>query len=155
MPFDELTASELYGVLGLRQAVFVVEQGVPYQDIDGRDREAMHLLCLREGNVRGYLRILPKDVFETGFYSFGRVVVDPNARKLGLGRALVVNALAYLESVCEGYPIKISSQLYLKEFYESFEFCAIGTSYIEDLLPHIAMIRGQATHNSPGGQPIS
>jgi ElaA protein len=140
-PFEGLTTSELYAVLGLRQAVFVVEQAVPYRDIDDRDQTATHLLCWWEGSLCGYLRILPKDVFEKGCYSFGRVVVDPNARRVGLGRALVGKALAHLDDSGDACVIKISSQLYLKEFYESFGFRAVGRPYIEDLLPHIAMIR--------------
>jgi len=35
--FDELTAQELYEILCIRSAVFVVEQECIYQDIDGKD----------------------------------------------------------------------------------------------------------------------
>jgi ElaA protein len=36
--------------------------------------------------------------------------------------------------------IKISAQLYLKDFYNSFGFKTTGSSYLEDGIPHIAMI---------------
>jgi ElaA protein len=38
-------------------------------------------------------------------------------------------------------PIKIGAQLYLKEFYGSFGFEAIGSIYLEDDIEHIHMIR--------------
>ena len=42
--FDALILTELYAVLQLRSEVFVVEQACIFQDMDGADGEAMHLL---------------------------------------------------------------------------------------------------------------
>ncbi|MGE5942982.1 MAG: GNAT family N-acetyltransferase, partial [Flavobacteriales bacterium] len=42
--FNELSTQELYAMLQLRCAVFVVEQNCVYQDIDGKDQKAMHVL---------------------------------------------------------------------------------------------------------------
>ena len=42
--FSELTLDELYRVLALREQVFVVEQKSIYQDADGYDFAAHHLL---------------------------------------------------------------------------------------------------------------
>lgn len=42
--FDQLHIEELYDLLQLRSEVFVVEQDCVYQDIDGKDREALHIL---------------------------------------------------------------------------------------------------------------
>ena len=36
--FDELTVHELYEILKIRSAVFVVEQNCAYQDLDGVDK---------------------------------------------------------------------------------------------------------------------
>ena len=44
-PFNELYASELYQLLQLRSEVFVVEQNCVYQDIDGKDEIALHVLA--------------------------------------------------------------------------------------------------------------
>ena len=43
--FDELTPDELYDILRLREAVFVLEQNCLYEDIDGIDRGSLHLFC--------------------------------------------------------------------------------------------------------------
>ncbi|HBX65012.1 MAG TPA: GNAT family N-acetyltransferase, partial [Balneolaceae bacterium] len=48
-PFSELSSSELEDVLRLRQNVFIIEQNCFYEDIDGFDEKANHLLFY-EGN---------------------------------------------------------------------------------------------------------
>ncbi|CAA2142206.1 GNAT family N-acetyltransferase [Hyphomicrobium sp. ghe19] len=141
MRFDELRPATLYAALQLRQQIFIVEQGVPYTDIDGRDLKASHLFCFFDGRLAGYLRTLPTDQFALGYASFGRVVVHSRCRRLGIGRQLVARAISKLAETEPGIPIKISSQLYLRDFYASFQFVAQGLSYIEDRIPHIAMIR--------------
>ncbi len=42
--YDELKLNELYDLLELRAKVFVVEQDCAYQDLDGNDPKAIHLL---------------------------------------------------------------------------------------------------------------
>ena len=37
--------------------------------------------------------------------------------------------------------IKISAQQYLTKFYESHQFKQVGEGYLEDGIPHIAMIK--------------
>ena len=37
--------------------------------------------------------------------------------------------------------IKISAQTYLKNFYNSFGFYEKGNEYLEDGIPHIAMLK--------------
>ena len=44
--FKDLTINELYDILQLRSEVFVVEQDCVYQDIDGKDQKALHVLGL-------------------------------------------------------------------------------------------------------------
>ena len=44
LAFDELTLYSLYELLQLRAEVFVVEQNCPYQDVDGKDKKALHVL---------------------------------------------------------------------------------------------------------------
>ena len=41
--FQELTTDELYSILKLRVAVFVVEQSCPYMELDGHDQKAVHV----------------------------------------------------------------------------------------------------------------
>jgi len=139
--FNGFSVHQLYEVLKLRQSIFIVEQQVPYPDIDDKDKHCLHLMGCVGQEVVAYMRLVPLHVYEEGYYSFGRVVVKQSLRGTGLGRDLVAQGIQYLDKIRSGHPVKISSQLYLKEFYSEFGFQAVGESYIEDLIPHIAMIR--------------
>ena len=44
--FNELSTAEFHDIIQLRLAVFVVEQDCVYQDLDGKDRTALHILSL-------------------------------------------------------------------------------------------------------------
>lgn len=41
--FNELTVNELYRILYLRTATFVVDQKRIYQEVDNRDQQAIHI----------------------------------------------------------------------------------------------------------------
>lgn len=140
--FNELNVHQLYSLLKLRESIFIVEQNVPYPDIDGKDLHCKHLMGFLNQDVVGYMRLVPLDIFEEGYFSLGRVTVQSDLRSYGIGRQLVQLGIDYLDGIRNSHPIKISSQLYLKDFYASFGFVAQGESYIEDRIPHIAMIRG-------------
>ena len=56
--FEELTKAELYALLRLRESVFVVEQNCPYQELDGRDDRAYHVIGREGEEMVAYLRIL-------------------------------------------------------------------------------------------------
>ena len=77
--FNELTTQELYNLLQLRSEVFVVEQNCVYQDVDGKDQKALHVLGYKNDKLVAYTR-----VFKPGLYfqeaSIGRVVVVENER---------------------------------------------------------------------------
>jgi ElaA protein len=47
LAFGALSTTQLYSLLQLRSAVFVVEQNCVFQDMDGLDDRAMHLLGVR------------------------------------------------------------------------------------------------------------
>lgn len=139
--FSGLSVHQLYEVLKLRQSIFIVEQQVPYPDIDDKDKHCLHLMGCVGQEVVAYMRLVPLHLFDEGYYSLGRVVVKHALRGTGLGRELVAKGIQHLDKIRNGHPVKISSQLYLKEFYSEFGFEEAGESYIEDLIPHIAMIR--------------
>ncbi|MFT4684972.1 MAG: ElaA protein, partial [Flavobacteriales bacterium] len=54
--FEELSINELYDLLQLRSDVFVVEQDCVYQDLDGMDSKAIHIIGKKEGKVVAYTR---------------------------------------------------------------------------------------------------
>jgi ElaA protein len=137
--FNELTIHELYEILQLRSEVFVVEQNCVYQDIDGKDTKAMHLIGTMDNKMVAYARLFNKgEYFENA--SIGRVVVDSKHRNLNFGHDLMRNAMDAIKQHFETTKISISAQLYLKKFYESHGFTQIGDGYLEDGIPHIKMI---------------
>ena len=135
--WDDLSINEVQSIFGLRSEVFIVEQECPFQDVDGRDPEADHLLLYKNNILCGYTRIFPKNTYFKEA-SFGRTVVKKTHRGKGYGHVLVKESLKYLKNKNER-PIKISAQSYLKEFYLSHGFVAKGSEYLEDNIPHIAM----------------
>ena len=69
--FQELTTKELYEILKVRGAIFVVEQNCAYQDIDGLDETSLHLFYEDGGQVQAYLRAFEK---EPGIVQMGQVL---------------------------------------------------------------------------------
>ena len=140
LAFEELTVAELYAVLQLRSEVFVVEQACIFQDMDGSDAQAMHLLGSLQGALVAYARC-----FEAGVKfaeaSIGRIVTSPEIRGRGSGYALVEKAIGCL-SVPLGAPaIRIGAQARLNAFYRRHGFEASGPVYLEDGIAHIEMLR--------------
>ena len=130
----ELSANEVENIFSLRSEVFVVEQDCVYQDIDGKDQKAKHVLGKKDGEIVAYARIFkPGEYFKEA--SFGRAVVKKTERGKGVGDELVINCL---ENINEE-EIKISAQSYLKGFYGKHGFKAEGNEYLEDGIPHTAM----------------
>jgi ElaA protein len=136
--FEALSLSELYSVLQLRSEVFVVEQNCVYQDIDGKDQKAIHLIGEYEGKTVAYARLFkPNDYFENA--SIGRVIVKPEYRALKIGHELMTEAINAINKLFNETQITISAQLYLKNFYESHGFVQTSEMYLEDDIPHIEM----------------
>ena len=138
--WDDLSTDEVQSIFGLRSEVFIVEQECPYQDVDGRDPEADHLLLYENNILCGYTRIFCKNTYFKEA-SFGRTVVKKKYRGKGYGHILVKESLKHLKNKKEN-TIKISAQSYLKKFYASHGFVLKGEEYMEDGIPHTAMYLG-------------
>lgn len=138
--FDQLTINELHDLLQLRSQVFVVEQDCVYQDIDGKDKKALHVIGFKDDKVVAYTRC-----FKPGIYfeeaSIGRVVVDEAYRKFKYGHDIMKASILAIKEQYQTETIKLSAQVYLTRFYESHGFKQIGEGYLEDGIPHIAMIK--------------
>ena len=138
--FSELTTQELYDILQLRSEVFVVEQDCVYQDVDGKDQKALHICGYKDQKLVAYTRI-----FKSGDYfketSIGRVVVRARERKFKYGFEIMKASIAAIQSNYNESVIRISAQTYLRRFYNSLEFYEVGEEYLEDGIPHIAMIK--------------
>ncbi len=138
--FEALSLVELYKLLQLRSEVFVVEQNCIYQDIDGKDQKAMHLIGMINDEVVAYARLFkPNEYFDEA--SIGRVIVKQTYRDKSLGHLLMDEAIAAVKSEFDETKITISAQLYLKKFYENHGFIQTSETYLEDDIPHIQMKR--------------
>jgi ElaA protein len=71
----------------------------------------------------------------------GRVVTHPAVRGGGVGRALMLHAIASCERAWPGVPIGLDAQQYLERFYQSLGFRTTGATYLEDGIPHVPMRR--------------
>ena len=139
--FNELSLRELYQILQLRSEVFVVEQDCVYQDIDGKDEKALHVIGTFDGAVVVYSRLFkPGDYFDEA--SIGRVVIKNEFRDRKWGYRLMQHSIEGIESNYGVKNITISAQLYLKRFYENNGFVQTSETYLEDNIPHIQMKRG-------------
>lgn len=141
--FNELTTNELYDILKLRIDVFVVEQTCFYPDLDDHDRHAntQHLFCYEHGKLSAYLRILPKGLTYADYISIGRVAVAQHARGTGMGHKLMAQAIHYCQQNNLAPAIKISAQEHLEKYYNQHDFIRVSEMYLEDDIPHIAMLR--------------
>ena len=138
--FKELTTQELYGLLQLRSEVFVVEQDCVYQDIDYKDQKALHVIGIKNDKIVAYTRVFkPGDYFK--YASIGRVVVAENERNFKYGYDIMEASIKAISTHYNESTIKISAQTYLTKFYNNLGFKQIGEEYLEDGIPHIAMIK--------------
>lgn len=138
--FKNLTPHQLYQIIQLRNQVFVVEQNCVFQDADGLDEDAYHILGYNDNNILvAYARILaPSTVYKEP--SIGRVVVKAAYRKLGAGKQLMQNAIEQTLALYGKQPIKIGAQCYLDKFYKDLDFIVCGNEYLEDGIPHQPML---------------
>lgn len=145
--FADLTVTDLYEMLALRQQVFVLEQACLYPDIDGLDPGAHHLIGWKTTNgkreLMATLRCLAPGA-KYGEMSLGRVVTGPSARGTGLGRELVAQGIACAERLHPGHAIRIGAQAHLEAFYAGFGFRTVSEPYDEDGIMHIDMLRPAA-----------
>jgi len=141
--FHQLTNDELYDSLKLRIDVFVVEQCCFYPDLDDLDRhkETIHLFCYQEKRMTGYLRILAKGQSYENYIAIGRVIIAPQARGTGLGHHLMTEALAVCQKNFPKQQVKLSAQAHLENFYNKHGFSKVSEVYLEDDIPHIAMLQ--------------
>lgn len=134
--FDELSTAELYEILKLRNAVFIVKQNCAYQDIDGLDETAYHMWLEDENGIAAYVRLLPPGVrFDDSV--IGRVIAV--RRRSGVGSQIVRTAQSAVREVFGTDSVTIEAQVYAREFYEKLGFVQQSGEFDEDGIPHILM----------------
>jgi predicted GNAT family N-acyltransferase len=126
---------EMAAVLALRHAVFCEEQGVPErEELDGRDRDGMHLVAVAGEEVLATCRLL----FVGPTVQFSRLAVRIGARRHGIASALL--ALADAEASAAGARrLVLHAQTYARSLYESAGYRPRGRIFMEAGIEHIAM----------------
>ena len=135
--FQEMSVDEVYEMLQIRAAVFVVEQNCAYQDLDGVDKQAYHVFLRKNGETLGYLRVVDKGK-RLDEVSIGRVI--SLQRRQGIGGALMRAGLAVAKEKFQAEKVMVGAQKYAVPFYESVGFRVISDEYLEDGIPHVYMI---------------
>ena len=144
--FTDLNNQELHDLYALRSEVFVVEQDCVYQDIDGNDIDAFHILGVEKNTLAAYARIISKGKLYSDYIAIGRIVVSKGYRGKKLGYDLVKFCLETIEKNHPKEHIKISAQSHLEEFYKQQGFQKEGKAYFEDGIPHISMIKKSSNY---------
>lgn len=140
--YKQLSLDEFHDLIQLRIQVFVIEQDCSYQEVDGKDKLADHLLAVQGGQMMATLRILPPGIAYTE-WAIGRVVVAEEGRGTGLGNEIMELAIQHIDQLHGGLaPIKLSAQEHLRAYYQRHGFEQSGEGYLEDGIPHIPMGRG-------------
>lgn len=137
--YSELTLDEFHDLIALRIAVFVIEQDCPYQELDGKDKDAYHLLLKKEGQIIATTRILKAGVAYPEV-AIGRVVSAENMRHLKLGHTLMKASMEFVAEHMDNSPVRLSAQSHLTGFYGKHGFIPTGKEYLEDGIPHSEML---------------
>ena len=135
--FEELSLQELYEILKIRTAVFVVEQNCPYQDPDDLDQKALHVYLKNEEGIRAYLRIMDAGA-ESEYVSIGRVLTLD--RRQGLGTRILSEGMRAAKERFAADTIYLEAQTYAKGLYEKLGFRVISGEFLLDGIPHVKML---------------
>jgi predicted GNAT family N-acyltransferase len=126
---------EMAQLLRLRHDVFCIEQGVPErEELDGRDREALHLVAVADGRVLGTCRLL----FVGTTVQFSRLAVAKDARRRRIATRLLRLAD---EETREGGArrLVLHAQTYARPLYDAAGYEPRGRVFMEAGIEHVAM----------------
>lgn len=138
LQMEQMSPALLYKLMAFRESIFVVEQACPYQELDGRDEQAWHLLGERAGHVLACLRVLLPPTGNKRF-RIGRVAVDEIARGTGLAREMLLMAEQKIQLHEPNAEIVLDAQTYLLPFYQAVGYAIGGNEFLEDGIPHRPM----------------
>ena len=135
--FSELSTEELYSIMELRVAVFVVEQNCPYLEIDGLDRDAVHVWLEEGGRILAYLRVMDRGV-ESEYVSIGRLLAAE--RRKGYGTRILSEGIRVAREYFGADRIYLEAQVYARGLYEKQGFKAVSEEFLLDGIPHVKMM---------------
>ena len=143
--YSDLTKDEFHDLIALRIEVFVIEQNCPYQELDGKDKDAYHLILWNTHPISGVDEIVGTiRILKPGAYydemAIGRVVSSPRFRGQGLGHIMMSACMKFINDELGPQDVRLSAQTHLKHFYERYNFVHTGKDYLEDGIPHSEML---------------
>lgn len=134
-PFRGLTTYDLYEILKVRAAVFVVEQNCPYQDLDDVDFKSTHVTVYRGNEIVAYSRVFKDD--HSDLWHIGRVLTTQRNKHYGLH---VMRLSVDVAQRNGAKTIEIEAQCYAIPFYEKVGFRVSSDEFMLDGIPHKRMI---------------
>lgn len=134
--FHELSLDELYEILKVRSQIFIVEQNMRCQDIDGVDVQARHFFLEEDGKVLAYLRAFYADDSKN-VVRIGRVLSLTHG--VGLGREIMRNAITDIQKNMKCQTICLDAQKHAIGFYEKLGFITVSDEFLEEGVLHVQM----------------
>ena len=134
--FSELSLAELYEILKARSQIFVLEQNMHCQDMDGIDFRARHFFIEENGNVLAYLRAFYADDSKN-VVKIGRVLSIKHG--IGLGADIMRKAMADIKKNMKCQKICLDSQKHAIGFYEKLGFKTVSSEFLEEGVIHVRM----------------
>lgn len=162
--FTKLKSPMLYEVLRLRAEVCCEEQGYAFNDLDGRDKEALHLLGFdKRANAKpliAYARLIFQND-QAKVIELSRVTVRHDKRSHGIGHQIMHQVIKKLDEDYPHYKAKllVTAESALSSFYHQYGFVktnleALPGEYKNFSWPHHEMrrdaISAKLQHGSKG-----
>lgn len=130
-----VTQAEFFELIRLREAVFVLEQGVPLEiELDEADGHAIHFIARKGDAVVGTARLVVNGT--TG--KIGRMAVAKAYRNQGVGRALLA-AIRDRAQALRLTRLVLHAQRQAEGFYHKMGFYPNNREFLEAGIPHIHM----------------
>ena len=134
--FGELSLTELYEILKARSQIFILEQNMHCQDMDGIDFEARHFFLEENSKILAYLRAFYTDDSKS-VVKIGRVLSITHG--VGLGTNIMKRAIADIKKNMKCQILSLNSQKSAIGFYEKLGFKTISDEFLEEGVIHLKM----------------
>ena len=136
--YEDLTLNQLYDILQARNAVFIVEQTCPYQDIDGVDPDCTHVMLYEGEDLKAYARVFEKRD-EPGTAQIGRVLTLERGK--GYGNQVLEECIDCALNDYGMTSMYLEAQVYAVGYYKKHGFQVCSEVFLEDDIPHVQMRR--------------
>lgn len=134
--FSELSNIEVYEIIRSGTEVFLLEQNIICQDLDGVDYESLHCFFLDGKRVTAYLRAFKS---EGDTVTMGRVLTLNHGK--GLGRELMEKSVEAVKEHFTCQKISVHAQKQAEGFYEKTGFKTVSGEFLEEGVVHVTMER--------------